>query len=185
VGGLLQAPIRRSEGGTALSRPLHPRVAISNRRLIACDQKGVSFKWKDYRLEGRERYKLMTLATHEFIRRWRAGDELGQPAKVLRDRCQRELELSAARPTPTPRRLGRKSRLCASGDHAGFELWPLLEDPMGWFSLELRRPDPKSGVSFLIQCFLSLAYQTRHHPCPSGTIVLFVMAITSAACRPG
>jgi hypothetical protein len=32
-------------------------------------------------------------------KRWRAGDELGQPAKVLRDRCQRELELSAARPT--------------------------------------------------------------------------------------
>ena len=31
--------------------------------------------------------------------RWRAGDELGQPAKVLRDRCPRELELSAARPT--------------------------------------------------------------------------------------
>jgi hypothetical protein len=25
--------------------------------------------WKDYRLEGRERYKIMTLATHEFIRR--------------------------------------------------------------------------------------------------------------------
>lgn len=92
----------------------------------------------------------MTLATHEFIRRWRAGDELGQPAKVLRDRCQRELELSAARPTPTPRRLGRKSRLCASGDHAGFKLWPLIEDPRGWFSLELRRRDPKSGVSFLI-----------------------------------
>jgi hypothetical protein len=42
----------------------------SNRRLIACDQKGVSFKWKDYRFEGRERYKIMTLATHEFIRRF-------------------------------------------------------------------------------------------------------------------
>jgi predicted RNA-binding Zn-ribbon protein involved in translation (DUF1610 family) len=38
--------------------------------LIACDDKGVTFKWKDYRLEGRERYKVMTLATHEFIRRF-------------------------------------------------------------------------------------------------------------------
>jgi Putative transposase len=30
----------------------------------------VTFKWKDYRIEGPERYKLMTLATHEFIRRF-------------------------------------------------------------------------------------------------------------------
>src|SRR3974377_821292 len=44
------------------------RVAISNRRLIACDQKGVTFKWKDYRLEGREGYQGMDLATPEFIR---------------------------------------------------------------------------------------------------------------------
>jgi len=52
-----------------LARYTH-RVAISNRRLIACDDKGVTFKWKDYRIEGRERYKLMTLATPEFIRRF-------------------------------------------------------------------------------------------------------------------
>jgi hypothetical protein len=52
-----------------LARYTH-RVAISNRRLIACDQKGVTFKWKDYRVEGSERYKVMTLATHEFIRRF-------------------------------------------------------------------------------------------------------------------
>ena len=52
-----------------LARYTH-RVAISNRRLIACDEKGVTFKWKDYRIEGAERYKTMTLATHEFIRRF-------------------------------------------------------------------------------------------------------------------
>jgi hypothetical protein len=52
-----------------LARYTH-RVAISNRRLLACDEKGVTFKWKDYRLEGRERYKVMTLAPHEFIRRF-------------------------------------------------------------------------------------------------------------------
>jgi hypothetical protein len=28
------------------------------------------FKWKDYRIEGSGRYKAMTLATHEFIRRF-------------------------------------------------------------------------------------------------------------------
>jgi hypothetical protein len=52
-----------------LARYTH-RVAISNRRLIAIDDSGVTFKWKDYRIEGRDRYKVMTLATHEFIRRF-------------------------------------------------------------------------------------------------------------------
>jgi hypothetical protein len=52
-----------------LARYTH-RVAISNRRLIACDEKGVTFKWKDYRIEGPDRYQVMTLATHEFIRRF-------------------------------------------------------------------------------------------------------------------
>ena len=52
-----------------LARYTH-RVAISNRRLIALDDNGVTFKWKDYRIEGPERYKVMTLATNEFIRRF-------------------------------------------------------------------------------------------------------------------
>ena len=52
-----------------LSRYTH-RVAISNSRLIAFDQKGVTFKYKDYRADGRARYKRMTLAPHEFIRRF-------------------------------------------------------------------------------------------------------------------
>jgi Putative transposase/Transposase zinc-binding domain len=52
-----------------LSRYTH-RVAISNRRLIALDSRGVTFRYKDYRADGRARYKVMTLATHEFIRRF-------------------------------------------------------------------------------------------------------------------
>src|ERR1700684_1916032 len=52
-----------------LSRSTH-RVAISNRRLVAADHKGVTFKYKDYRIEGPARYKTMTLATDEFIRRF-------------------------------------------------------------------------------------------------------------------
>jgi ssDNA-binding Zn-finger/Zn-ribbon topoisomerase 1 len=77
------APLRNSEwvvyskrpfGGPKevlryLARYTH-RVAISNRRLIALDDNGVTFKWKDYRIEGCERYKVMTLATSEFIRRF-------------------------------------------------------------------------------------------------------------------
>src|SRR5207253_419319 len=52
-----------------LSRYTH-RVAIANSRLIARNDNGVTFKWKDYRIEGRDRFKLMTLATDEFIRRF-------------------------------------------------------------------------------------------------------------------
>src|SRR6202035_4979472 len=77
------APLRRTEwvvyakrpfGGPQavlayLSRYTH-RVAIANSRLIACDRTGVTFRWKDYRANGRERQKLMTLATGEFIRRF-------------------------------------------------------------------------------------------------------------------
>jgi hypothetical protein len=77
------APMRRAEwvvyskapfGGPEavlayLSRYTH-RVAIANSRLIAFDQQAVTFRWKDYRIEGRDRYKLMTLATDEFIRRF-------------------------------------------------------------------------------------------------------------------
>ena len=77
------APLRKSEwvvyskrpfGGPEavlayLSRYTH-RVAIANSRLIACGNNGVTFKWKDYRIEGRDRYKTMTLAIDEFIRRF-------------------------------------------------------------------------------------------------------------------
>ncbi len=52
-----------------LSRYTH-RVAIGNSRLIAFDGNTVSFKWKDYRAEGRERYKTMTVGADEFIRRF-------------------------------------------------------------------------------------------------------------------
>jgi hypothetical protein len=52
-----------------LARYTH-RVAIANRRLIALDDKGVTFQWKDYRAKGRDRAKVMTLAPQEFIRRF-------------------------------------------------------------------------------------------------------------------
>jgi Putative transposase. len=52
-----------------LSRYTH-RVAISNSRLVALDQRGVTFRWKDYRAKGRTRHKTMTLEPQEFIRRF-------------------------------------------------------------------------------------------------------------------
>src|SRR3981189_3234832 len=52
-----------------LSRYTH-RVAISNHRRIAVDQRSVTFKVKDYRIEGPGRYTTMTLDVGEFIRRF-------------------------------------------------------------------------------------------------------------------
>ena len=77
------APLRRSEwvlyakrpfAGPAavlayLARYTH-RVAISNSRLVAFDEAGVAFRWKDYRIRGRDRLKTMTLDAGEFIRRF-------------------------------------------------------------------------------------------------------------------
>ena len=52
-----------------LSRYTH-RVAISNSRLISIGADSVTFRVKDYRINGPGRYKTMTLKPHEFIRRF-------------------------------------------------------------------------------------------------------------------
>ncbi len=77
------APLRRAEWVVYAKRPFAGpqavlaylarythRVAISNSRLIALDDRGVTFKWRDYRVEGSDRLNTMTLAAHEFIRRF-------------------------------------------------------------------------------------------------------------------
>jgi hypothetical protein len=77
------APLRNSEWVVYSKRPFSGpeevlrylarythRVAISNRRLVSLDHKGVTFKWKDYRRDGPDRYGKMTLDTNEFIRRF-------------------------------------------------------------------------------------------------------------------
>jgi len=56
-----------------LSRYTH-RVAISNSRLLAMDERGVTFRFKDYRVKdgakGKTRHKSMTLGADEFMRRF-------------------------------------------------------------------------------------------------------------------
>jgi Putative transposase/Transposase zinc-binding domain len=77
------APLRRSEWVVYAKRPFAGpeavlaylarythRVAISNSRLLAINKAGVTFKWKDYRINGRDRLKTMTLDAAEFIRRF-------------------------------------------------------------------------------------------------------------------
>jgi hypothetical protein len=65
-----KAPFAGPESVLAyLSRYTH-RVAISNRRLIAFNEAGVTFRYKDYRRDGADRQQVMTLAADEFIRRF-------------------------------------------------------------------------------------------------------------------
>src|ERR687893_536466 len=81
------APLRRSEWVVYAKRPFAGpkavlaylcrythRVAISNSRLLALDERGVTFRWKDYRARegarGREWIKTMTLPASEFTRRF-------------------------------------------------------------------------------------------------------------------
>ena len=77
------APLRRAEWVVYAKRPFAGpeqvlaylarythRVAISDSRLVSMDDKGVTFRWKDYRQDGSARRKLMTLAPGEFIRRF-------------------------------------------------------------------------------------------------------------------
>ena len=52
-----------------LSRYTH-RIAIANSRLLSMNEKGITFKWKNYRLKGAKRYTSMTLTADEFIRRF-------------------------------------------------------------------------------------------------------------------
>ena len=52
-----------------LARYTH-RVAIANSRLLRIDESGVTFRNKDYRRDERARYRTMTLAPGEFIRRF-------------------------------------------------------------------------------------------------------------------
>jgi hypothetical protein len=95
-----------------LSRYTH-RVAISNSRLLALDERGVSFRWKDYRAKGKTRYKAMTLSPEEFIRRFllhvlpgglhriRHYGLLANGCRTASLRLAREL-LFAPKPEPAP-----------------------------------------------------------------------------------
>lgn len=77
------APLRRAEWVVYAKRPFAGpesvlaylarythRVAISSSRLVSLDERGVTFRWKDYRRQGPARAKLMTLDAGEFMRRF-------------------------------------------------------------------------------------------------------------------
>jgi hypothetical protein len=93
-----------------LSRYTH-RVAISNSRLLGLDERGVTFRWKDYRAKGRTRYKTMTLDAGEFMRRFLLHVLPGGFHRIrhygLLANCSRSANLALARqllhvPPPDP-----------------------------------------------------------------------------------
>ena len=65
-----KAPFAGPEAALAYLSLYTHRVAISNRRLIAFDKAGVTFRYKDYRRSGPQRQQVMTLDVHEFMRRF-------------------------------------------------------------------------------------------------------------------
>jgi len=115
-----------------LSRYTH-RVAISNSRLIALDERGVTFRWKDYRAKGHGRYKAMTLEVGEFMRRFLLHVLPGGFHRIrhygLLANCSRSTNLALARqllqqPQPEPRQsndaadVARPTFVCPHCGHA-------------------------------------------------------------------
>jgi hypothetical protein len=147
-----------------LARYTH-RVAISNRRLIASDDKGVTFKWKDYRVEGPERYKLMTLTTDEFIRRFLIHV---LPAGFHRIRYygllasgKRAENVSRARELLTPPMVPIEAIKALSVDASEQTAEPQTE----------KHPCPSCGGHMIIIERFERGCQPKHQPSPKPAII--------------
>jgi len=130
-----------------LSRYTH-RVAISNGRLLAIDERGVTFGWKDYRANkagrGKTRHKAMTLSPQEFMRRFLLHVLPGGFHRIRhygllanshrRDRLALARELLHATPPPRDESAGEASAVpaptfvCAHCGHAMVVLKVFLRD---------------------------------------------------------
>jgi hypothetical protein len=118
-----------------LSRYTH-RVAISNSRLIAVDERSVTFKVKDYRIDGPRRYTTMSLHIGEFIRRFLLhvlpkGLPSHPPLRLIRQRQSRRDD-RAGTPTSRPgHSCSRRGSRQRSGGAAVYSPMPLLWRPHG------------------------------------------------------
>ena len=146
-----------------LSRYTH-RVAISNSRLIAADASGVTFKYKDYRIEGPDRYKTMTLEPGEFIRRFlmhvlpkgfhriRHYGLLANGGGTRAEKLARARELIAAAGKVAPPQQSSHDATCADTPH----------------SEEHNHPCPLCGGRLLIIETFATGSRPRH--CPSTPV---------------
>jgi hypothetical protein len=140
-----------------LSRYTH-RIAISNRRLVSAGENGVTFKYKDYRLDGLARYKTMTLETNEFIRRFlihvlpKGLHRIRHYGLLAKSNCAaniaRARELLAA---PSPSKQPKPSEATATGE-------PRL----------LPRPCPCCGGRMIIIESFARGCEPEHRPTPAS-----------------
>ena len=70
MGSLCEATVRWTPGGVGLSVALYPPRRHLQQPPDRLRPQGVTFRWKDYRADGHDRQKVMTLANDEFIRRF-------------------------------------------------------------------------------------------------------------------
>jgi hypothetical protein len=120
-------------------------ISASVRRafVVAFDGERVTFKWKDCRAKGAARYKLMTLDTDEFIRRFLihvlpAGStapstsRLGRPRRPHKPRSSIPRR-AASHAAPHRRRAGRRTRRTAESPSVsqGFPFVQFLLDTCG------------------------------------------------------
>jgi len=143
-----------------LSRYTH-RVAISNRRLVAADDGGVSFRWKDYRIEGPGRWKTMTLAPHEFIRRFLIH--------VLPKGFHRIRHYGLFANSNRVANIAKARELLAVP--ARFEPADTPEAPAADQPRMLPRPCPRcGGRMFIIETFAA-GCQPKHRPTPAAAAI--------------
>ena len=136
-----------------LGRYTH-RVALSNRRLLAHQNGQVTFQWKDYRHHAREKSRVMTLRSDEFLRRFLLhtlppGFQLIRYFGFLANR-QRKAQLALCRQllTPSVTALLPQPAACQ-------QLRRVLDTPL--------RRCPRCGQGFLIRLALP-AYRWPAQP---------------------
>ena len=137
-----------------LSRYTH-RVAISNRRLLALDETGVTFRYKDYRRDGSDRHRTMALAADEFIRRFM----LHVLPKGFHRIRHYGLLASA----------GRQANIAQARELIGVA--PVVPPPTGAEpapSLDLHRPCPCCGGRMIVLEILAGVAQPRGPPTSSA-----------------
>ena len=114
MGRLRQAAVRRAEGRARLSRRATPTASPSpTPGSSRSTTTGVTFKWKDYRIEGRDRLKTMTLdarRVHPPLSPARAAERLPPhpPLRPVRQRGARAQHRARPR-SCSPRRRPRPS----------------------------------------------------------------------------
>jgi hypothetical protein len=137
-----------------LARYTH-RVAIANSRLVALDERGVTFRYKDYRRDGQARYRIMTLGVDEFIRRFLLhvlpkGFHRIRHYGLLASRLQsqhRARQGAYRRPNPAGRASGSARHRRSARHHRSSPAVPVLRRPHDHCrSLCARRPTPRPTV---------------------------------------